>query len=280
MLNLQNFALTCMNETTLFMTLVGIVVTYAAYCLAEYLLGATPMQRARGLDKLTDLACTGIGVAVLYILYMKLPDILHIVGEAVNIDVPRQSIEKLIAESGSYFTDLFNRLVNFQRAIFILVTVLGSVPYTVPISIYVSHSTQDLQWMMHWALVNVGLYRVLSHLALYSRDLLLLGLILSIPPQTRSLSSILCGLGLSLPSLTILMWRWCVEENISNAIPAKLSVNDAVNAAKTLVLGGYDLGSKLQELNMMLDLALGLALAAAYGLGQIVSKTTHIIHIR
>ncbi len=269
-----------MNEYVVFGTLITIVSVYAAYCIVEYLIGLTPAQRAKGLDRLVDLALTVVGIVVIYVLYTKLPAILHVIGNAIGVQVPDQDTLSLTECARKYFTTLFDRLVNFQRAMFILVTVLGTVPYTVPISVYISHSTQYLQWMMHWSLINVGLYRILSSIAMYSREMLLLGLILSIPSQTRLLGSALCGLSLALPSLVILAWRWCLATGILQAVPGSLSLNNALNAAKTIVLGGYELGSRLQELNVILDTALGMSLAISYGLGQVVGRTANIIRAR
>ncbi len=269
-----------MIEHAVFSTLVSIVMAYSAYCIVEYFVGATPAQRARGLERLVDLISTSVAVLILYVIYMRLPQMLHVIGEAIGVNVPVQDVNLLTSMSEGYFRRLFDELVNFQRILFLLVTALGTVPYTVPISVYVSHSTQYLQWMMHWALINVGMYRILGYIATFSRDLMMIGLILSIPTQTRPLGSTLCGLSIALPSLTILTWRWCLCIHIDSLIPNKLSLNDVINAAKTIVLGGYELGAKLQELNMMLDLALGLALAAAYSIGRIVDKTTHLIHMR
>ena len=250
-----------------------------AYGFLMYMSGPTAVSRAEGLEHVKDTMIAVVIFLVFLSLYNVANVILHYIGILIGVNIsPDVSIEVYVEKASIFFENLFNSIKTLLLTLFSVCTVLNIVPYTSPVAVYLSQTTQYLQWMAHWALINSYMLHVLAVVSRYSRLMASIGLCLLIPRQTRHIGSLLTALALVLPCHVTIMYAYASTLHIE-IVNTHVTVANAVKIAKDIALGGFTLGQELQTFNIMTDLSLALLGAVTYTITKIVDGTGHYLRI-
>ncbi|NPB01082.1 MAG: hypothetical protein GXO10_06870 [Crenarchaeota archaeon] len=185
----------------------------------------------------------------------------------------------VLREAARYFLQCFNNVKNMLVILYVVCATLNAVPYTVPVAMYLSQATQYMQWMAHWALINLYMYHVLAEIASYAIAIAGLGMGLIVPRQTRTIGSLLTSLAIVLPAQVELVYLWELTNQIHLMLPHNITINNVVTIAKDIALGGYNIGEALQKQNIIMDLTSAIGGAMIYAISKIIDETGHYIKL-
>jgi len=240
--------------------------------------GPTPDIRRRGLNYLYDCLVSFIIFSIFVALFFNLQKIINIIASSLGLrEASSSSVVEVLKEASKYFLQSFDNVKNMLVMLYIVCATLNAVPYTVPVAMYLSQATQYLQWMAHWSLINLYMYHVLAEIALYSVGIAGLGTGLIVPRQTRIIGSLLTSLAIVLPAQVELVYLWELTNQVHMILPHNITLANAVEIAKDIALGGYNIGEALQRQNIVIDLASAVGGALIYALSKIIDETGHYI---
>ncbi len=247
-----------------------------------YNIGPTASIRRRGLEYIYDTVISFIIFSIFLTIFIKLQLFIELISHSLGLktyNVTSMSTIDVMDLCAKFFIDCFNNVKNLLLSIFLVCMTLNLIPYTVPAALYISQSTQYLQWMAHWALINLYMYYVLSNICKYSIAISGIGFGLIVPRQTRNIGSLLVSMCIVLPSQVELVYLWELNNQIKIMLPHTINISNALSVAKDIVLGGYAIAQALQEQNIIMDLASAISGAIIYALTKIIDQVGQYLKI-
>ncbi len=250
------------------------------YGVLLYMCGPTPELRRRGLNYLYDCLISFIIFSIFLVMFLNLQKIINIIALSLGLkQVHDKDVISVLRRASKYFLNSFNNVKNLLVTLYIICATLNAIPYTVPMAMYLSQTTQYMQWMAHWALINLYMYHILAEIASYSIAIAGIGMGLIVPRHTRTIGSLLTSLAIVLPAQVELVYIWELTNQLHLLLPHNITITNAIKIAKDIALGGYNIGEALQRQNIIIDLASATGGAIIYALSKIIDETGHYIKL-
>ncbi len=252
------------------------------YGVVMHILGPTSSIRRRGLEHIYDTLIAFIIFSIFLIFFENLQYFIHVLARSLGLDtryIDGKSTIDVLDSASKYFLDSFNNVKNMLTTLYIVCMTLNIVPYTVPAAYYLSQSTQYLQWMAHWALINLYMYYVLSKIGVNCIAISGIGFGLLVPRQTRSIGALLTALSIVLPAQVEMIYLWEVNNEVHIVLPHSINISNALKIARDIALGGYEIAKALQEQNIIMDIASAISGVLIFTITKIIDETGHYLKI-